>query len=659
MEQNRNKLNSRSINYWLKILLLLFFTASIFILGMQNVNFPSTNFVLSFTSRSEYAFLVYTSACKIPKVDPFAPSVKKLLKPGTVLRCDPDVDIVYQKDNKLIINRTAVNESRRYKDLSYCKYKTIWRPIEKPTSHDYFRYINESEAFTSDIKLRIEDEFVKLNCYEKDDTTIYTNFFAFVQRKDQVEKRCNNIYQKHSKNRNERLSVMLLGVESVSQINMIRYMTETRKYLLQNMSAIELLGYNKLADNTFPNIVPMTTGKYLEELPWNETVKDVPLDKHDFMWNKYSREGYRTFYAEDAPKIAIFDYHKAGFERPATDYYNRHLSVAMEKEYELWNTDNNCIHARPETAFILDYLKQFMTVFKSNPYFAFTFISRLTHDRMERPAMADRLYKDFFKKLNKNNTLDNTVLFFFSDHGIRFGKVRETFIGKLEERLPFGFFIFPKWFYEKYPKLKRNLEINSRRLTTPFDIYATLMDILHFKSNRKEKIHKSRSTSLLDEIPESRTCNDVDMLPHWCSCADHEMLSTKVESAVQSAKQMILELNQQLNKTTVCETLYLNEIKLASKLILPNKVLTFKSSDWDVINRTVVFGKRIDSYVDYQLMLETKPGDALFEGTVRYNEKYKTYKLMGEVSRINMYGSQSHCVNDSHLKKICFCKKQT
>ncbi|CAG2215184.1 unnamed protein product [Mytilus edulis] len=251
MEQNRNKLNSRSINYWLKILLLLFVTASIFILGLQNVNFPSTNFVLSFTSRSEDAFLVYTSACKIPKVDPFAPSVKKLLKPGTVLRCDPDVDIVYQKDNKLVVNRTAVNESRRYKDLSYCKYKTIWRPLEKPTSHDYFRYINESEAFTSDIKLRSEDEF----------------------RKDRVEKRCNKVYQKDSKNQDERLSVMMLGVESVSQINMIRYMTETRKYLLQNMSAIELLGYNKLADNTFPNIVPMTTGKYLEELPWNETVK--------------------------------------------------------------------------------------------------------------------------------------------------------------------------------------------------------------------------------------------------------------------------------------------------------------------------------------------------------------------------------------------------
>jgi hypothetical protein len=37
------------------------------------------------------------------------------------------------------------------------------------------------------------------------------------------------------------LSVMMLGVESVSRINMLRYMTEARRYLYENMSAIELL----------------------------------------------------------------------------------------------------------------------------------------------------------------------------------------------------------------------------------------------------------------------------------------------------------------------------------------------------------------------------------------------------------------------------------
>jgi hypothetical protein len=45
---------------------------------------------------------------------------------------------------------------------------------------------------------------------------------------------------------------------------MMRYITKTRSYLLNEMSAIELVGYNKVADNTFVNIVPMTAGKYVD-----------------------------------------------------------------------------------------------------------------------------------------------------------------------------------------------------------------------------------------------------------------------------------------------------------------------------------------------------------------------------------------------------------
>lgn len=616
---------------------------------------------LAFSSTSEDAYLVYTTACKIPKVDPFAPSVAHLLPPDQELMCNADQDIVYQQDNKLIINRKAVNSSVRLKKLSDCTYESIWRPIDKPTSHNYFRYNNASKPFESSTTLDSKDEFVRVKCFDNRKKYIYTNFFTSVQKKDFVEKRCKKLQQKYSKHRDEQLSVMMLGVESISQINMVRYMKKTRKYLFQNMSVVELLGYNKIADNTFPNIVPMTTGKHLEELPWNETVKDIPLDRYDFMWNKFSREGYRTFYAEDAPKIAIFDYHKAGFERPAADYYNRHLSQAMEQDEKtaiFWNNDHNCIHGRPETSFTLKYLKQFMTVFKDDPYFAFTFISRLTHDRLERAAMADRLYEEFLQSINQNSILNKTVIFFFSDHGLRFGRVRETFIGKLEERLPFMFLIFPDWFLRKYPKIKDNLNRNAKKLTTPFDIYATLLDILHFKGERKPQVKIKRSISLMDDIPESRSCDDVDMLPHWCSCADHKILPVGDETVVASAEQMIKQLNEQLERFPDCELLKIGEIKFASKLILPTKVLTFKSSDWDVINRTVVFGNRIDAYVDYQLMLSTEPGGALFEGTVRYNEEQREYTLMGEVSRINLYGTQSHCVDNSQLKKICYCKVQ-
>jgi hypothetical protein len=47
------------------------------------------------------------------------------------------------------------------------------------------------------------------------------------------------------------------------------------------------------------------------------------------------------------------------------------------------------------------------------------------------------IYLKFFEDISRDATLNKTVLFFLSDHGIRFGAVRETSVGKLEERLPF------------------------------------------------------------------------------------------------------------------------------------------------------------------------------------------------------------------------------
>lgn len=61
---------------------------------------------------------------------------------------------------------------------------------------------------------------------------------------------------------------------------------------------------------------------------------------------------------------------------------------------------------------------------------------------------------------------------------IRFAEVRNTLQGKLEERLPFFSFVFPDEFKVKYKKEYTNFQENLQRLTTPFDIHATLADIL-------------------------------------------------------------------------------------------------------------------------------------------------------------------------------------
>jgi hypothetical protein len=118
----------------------------------------------------------------------------------------------------------------------------------------------------------------------------------------------------------------------------------------------------------------MTTGK----LPWNASAVNVSFDRYDFIWYSFSKQGYRTLYSEDAPFGQLFDYQKAGFAKPQSDYFDRPFSVAMEGMSDIWNTNHHCVHARPETQIVLDYSKQFIHEFKSSPYFGFTFITRLT-----------------------------------------------------------------------------------------------------------------------------------------------------------------------------------------------------------------------------------------------------------------------------------------
>ena len=66
----------------------------------------------------------------------------------------------------------------------------------------------------------------------------------------------------------------------------------------------------------------------------------------------------------------------------------------------------------------------------------------------------------------------------------------------------------PKSFQDKYPNEMRNLRLNSKKLTTPFDINETLKHFLKFKTyddNKKKK--KTRSYSLLTTIPIYRSCS--------------------------------------------------------------------------------------------------------------------------------------------------------
>jgi hypothetical protein len=94
----------------------------------------------------------------------------------------------------------------------------------------------------------------------------------------------------------------------------------------------------------------MLSGQFVKELPYNFS-RPTSYDSYNFIWNDFTRAGYKTFYTEDQPELATFDYYKKGFQYVPTDVYNRHFTVAMDDSPEIWNTNHMCIHARPDLHF--------------------------------------------------------------------------------------------------------------------------------------------------------------------------------------------------------------------------------------------------------------------------------------------------------------------
>jgi len=404
----------------------------------------------------------------------------------------------------------------------------------------------------------------------------------------------------------------------------------------------------------------MFAGRFVEELPWDERMSDVPFDNYTFFWNQLSDRGYVTLYAEDAPSIAIFNYNKAGFRRPPADYYLRPFSLALEDHGAVWNAGRDCVGSRLETEVVLDYIVDFERRFRRRPHLSFAFLTRLTHEDVRKTVSADPPYFRFLRRLRDERLLDRTVVVFYSDHGIRFGELRGTYVGKMEERLPFAYVRLPPKFADRYPSMARSLAVNAARLTTPFDIYETLVDLMDFTGRQPapNNILQSRGCTLLADVPDARTCESAAILPHWCTCHATERLMTDDQGVLLAASGVVRHINDIVGvHGGRCAVLRLATVVDARRILPGDDVMRFRNSRRDVIGRTVEFDDNISAssgrFFEYQLTLETAPGRALFEATVR--QKGNSSVEVAFVSRINAYGDQSVCIDYHSHKKFCYC----
>ncbi|GMR48160.1 hypothetical protein PMAYCL1PPCAC_18355, partial [Pristionchus mayeri] len=557
----------------------------------------------------------------------------------------------YHKPSPLSCDRTSVKNWAFLDDDA--KFTLIpERKDAKCIAEAFTRENDNSLSRGSPVELkegdRLPSDFVTIRC-----TLNGKNWSGLMMNVVGSEKRVEELKEKKRGEDWSGLDVYFLGFDSLSQMSFRRTLPKTVEFLENELGSVVLNGYNIVGDGTPQAFIPILTGSTEEELPLTrkrfKTANYVD-DAYPFVWKNFSDNGYITGYGEDAANIGTFTYRLKGFRNQPTDHYTRTFFQEAEKVHKDWK----CVGSEPLHKSWLRYAKEFMDRY-TIPRFLLMHYSILSHDDINLVGVMDEDLVSHLGSMKKRGSFDNALVIVMADHGHRFAKLRETHQGQLEERLPFFSLSLPKSFREseRGKEAWANLKANKDRLTTPFDIHPTLLDLLHWPTDFKteQDASRSRSLSLWRPIPQSRSCSQAGVAPHWCTCLNwQDAMASKedTETSFAIARAIVKTINGETEKERKsCAPLTLKEIHYSKELVPNHGLMAYKNvKDVDGFVPDLS-GTTKTAFAHYQLKLGTTPGRAIYEVTVLYHTMEKRVEIdLTAISHTNKYGDDPHCIID-------------
>ena len=275
-----------------------------------------------------------------------------------------------------------------------------------------------------------------------------------------------------------------------------------------------------------------------------------------------------------------------------------------------------------------------------------------SHDTNERFNWIDNDLFNFLNNGNQKKLFNNTAIFLFADHGVRFTDKRTSNNRYLEERMPF-FSIYLPDNYKNRNLLKYNyLKENTNYLTSPFDIYATVRDLTGLEPLNYSKTtipELQRSISLLNKIKPERNCEHIGISDHFCICAQNWASKTVNDENIIKAAQFSINVINELTSSlrNQCLSLNLKEI-ISAELLKKGNIIIYKIQFITLPNKGVYETLLYNDYIN----------------SSEFRSKYFSIKSRNEISRIDAYGDQPYCVSDFKnnpefvldLRKFCYCQ---
>ncbi|XP_030244383.1 uncharacterized protein LOC115564328 [Drosophila navojoa] len=440
-------------------------------------------------------------------------------------------------------------------------------------------------------------------------------------------------------------SVIMLGIDSMSQMNFQRTMPLTAKFVRQ-LGWYEMLGYTSAGDNMLYNQIIFLTGRALPQ--WQDfcdMAKPGCLDAIIYLWNHFHNLGYLTAYAEDSPSLA--------FTRKPVDYY---LFPILKVFKEIMEGDGRrppdgsdyCLGRRESFRYVFESCLQLVQRFINEthkPLFGLFWTKSFSHEDFSAAARVDRDFVRYLELYREHGLFDKAVVVLFSLHGQRKGPLMGLASGFLEERLPMLHIYLPPWYRRQYPDVGQTLEVNRRRLTSTYDLHLTLKNLLvQVHPGIVFQREQIKAQSLFVKLAVNRSCEDAGISLYYCSC-DLHMTVANNQRMTELAKTVVYRVTQYLSKPDFGSKCY--QLKF-DRLLRAERKQYFDSNGNEVGPKDGIFC--------YHLKFTTQP-KAVFYATVLSSKRASIIKVRGDlIRRLDFIPNRTNCVDEPEAKEICLCK---
>lgn len=236
-----------------------------------------------------------------------------------------------------------------------------------------------------------------------------------------------------------------------------------------------------------------------------------------------------------------------GFIASPTDYY-LHPLLITERQTTSGGSDNCLGGGLTTTRLLLRYISAIVDpVGGVAPLFLLSWFTSVVHDDLNGLKVTfinssidiiciihicffcechllqlyDSKFHSFLDNIISSRVGRDAIIFFISNHGNSFGPFRQTFHGQYEDSLPFFFLRLPVSLKARFPEWHSSVETNSARLTTPFDIYASLAHLLNMidpSLASSPRTARRGHSFFKSDTPENRTCESASIPGEFCVC---------------------------------------------------------------------------------------------------------------------------------------------